>query len=201
MLGFERALSWGGRYRWGIESHLWEPRYEPLVNAVGLRAQLWWLRTDGTPVVEWDSDFNSRYERVMFTANTVRRPWSKIAFIPSVRVGFGHRLPEQETFSLGGFNGFPGYKIYEARGTVENVFSMLFKYHVGGPLYIITESVAGNIADENDARSALTLPPDHYVGGDRTGIELLTPFGPLRVEFGSNTLGHHQTTFSIGSWH
>lgn len=201
MLGFERALSWGGRYRWGFESHMWEPKYEPLVNAVGLRAQLWWLRNDGTPVLEWDSDFNTRYERVLFTANTIRHPWSRVTVVPSVRVGFGHRLPEQETFSLGGFNGFPGYRIYEARGTVENIFSLLFKYHIAGPLSFITETVGGNIVDENAARSVLTLPPDHAVGGDRSGIEMLTPFGPLRVEFGSNTLGHHQTTFSMGSWH
>ncbi|MEO7455535.1 MAG: alpha/beta fold hydrolase, partial [Gemmatimonadaceae bacterium] len=35
LLGFERALSWGGRYRWGLESHLWKGRDEPLLNAVG----------------------------------------------------------------------------------------------------------------------------------------------------------------------
>ncbi|MEO8621026.1 MAG: patatin-like phospholipase family protein [bacterium] len=200
MLGFERALSWGGRYRWGLESHTWKGRDEPVLNAVGLHSQFWWLRNNGTPIVTWDGDYNTRYDRTLITANTIRTFKTRWTFIPSLRVGFGHNLPAHETFSLGGFTGFPGYRIYEARGTVENVWSTLLKYHVGGPISVYNESATGAIYDENSARARLTLPPEKFIEGSRLGIEIETPLGPMRVELGSNSTGRQQASFSIGSW-
>lgn len=200
LLGFERALTWGGRYRWGLESHLWKTRDEPLLNAVGAHGQFWWLRTNGTPIVFMDADLNSRYERVLFTANTVRRFGKRWTWIPSVRVGFGNDLPAQETFSLGGYNGFPGYKVFEARGTVENSTSMLFKYHLTGPISLTAESVGGAIFDADTVRGALTLPVDKFVDGNRYGVEVETLLGPVRLDIGHNTTGRQQATLSIGTW-
>jgi NTE family protein len=201
MLGFERAVSWGGRYRWGAESHIWKGQDEPVLNAVGVRAQFWWLRTDGSPIVTWDSDFNTRYERAMLTANTIRTWGSRWTFVPGVRVSVGNKLPAHETFSLGGFGGFPGMKIYEARGSVENVFYFAVKYHLGGPVYIVNESASGNIYDEDEERAKLTLPPEKYIEGSRIGLEILTPIGPIRMEIGNNNFsGRQQASLSIGNW-
>jgi NTE family protein len=200
LFGFERALSWGGRYRWGVESHVWKTRDEPLVNAVGGRGQFWWLRPNGSPIITVDGDVNSRYQRVLVTANTVRHFRKRVTFIPSLRLGAGSNLPAQETFSLGGYNGFPGYKIFEARGTVENSTSLLFKYQLVGPLSLTAESVGGAIFDADTVRGAVTLPVDHFVDGNRYGVEIETPLGPVRLDVGHNTTGRQQATFSIGSW-
>jgi NTE family protein len=200
LVGFERALSWGGRYRWGAESHVWKTKDQPLLNALGLHGQFWWLRPNGSPIITVDGDFNTRYERVLLTANTVRHFGKRWTFIPSLRVGVGTDLPAQETFSLGGYNGFPGYKVFEARGTVENSTSLLFKYHLAGPLSLTAESVGGAIVDADSARGALTLPVEKFVDGNRYGLEIETPLGPVRLEVGHNTTGRQQATFSIGSW-
>jgi NTE family protein len=206
-VGFERALSWGGRYRWGLESHVWKAKHGPLVNAVGGRGQFWWIRADGSPIVTVDGDFNSRYLRTMVTANTVRHFWKRWTFIPSLRTGAGLRLPPQETFFLGGYRGFPGFKVFEARGTVESSTSMLLKYHLGSGLYLTAESVGGGVFDEDSTRAqsqGFAVHVDKYTGrefsGARYGLELLTPVGPIRLEMGHNDSGRSQATFSIGTW-
>ena len=201
MLGFERALSWGGRYRWGVQSHTWKNRDEPLVNAIGGHGQFWWLRQNGSPIITLEADINSRYQRALFTANTVRHFRKRWTFIPSMRIGVGNDLPAQETFSLGGFRGFPGYKVFEARGTIENSTSLLFKYHVAGPMSLIAETVGGAVFDADSVRGAATLPPSKFVDGNRFGVEVETPLGPVRLDLGHNTTGRQQATLSIGSWH
>ncbi len=201
MLGFERAVSWGGRYRWGVESHVWKGQEKPILNAVGVRAQFWWLRKDGTSIVTWDSDFNSRYERAMLTANTIRTWGKRWTFVPGLRASVGNNLPAHETFSLGGFGGFPGMKIFEARGTVENVVTFAVKYHIGGPVYLVNESASGNIYDEDSERARRTLPPEVSIEGSKIGLEILTPLGPIRMEIGSNNFsGRQQASLSIGNW-
>ena len=201
LFGFERALSWGGRYRWGLESHTWKPKGEALLNAVGAHGQFWWLRGNGSPIVTVEGDVNSRYERFLITANTERHFKRRWTFIPSVRFGFGSNLPEQEMFTLGGYNAFPGFKVFEARGTVENSTSLLFKYHLAGPISLTTENVSGAIFDADSVRGARTLPSGKFVDGNRYGVEVETPLGPVRLEVGHNTTGRQQATFSIGSWH
>ncbi|HEV7992050.1 MAG TPA: patatin-like phospholipase family protein [Gemmatimonadaceae bacterium] len=201
LVGFERALSWGGRYRWGLENHFWKMKDEPAVNAIGGHGQFWWLRPNGSPIVTVETDVNNRYQKILFTANTVRHPWKRWTFIPSIRLGGGSaNLPAQETFSLGGFNGFPGYKVFEARGTVENSTSLLFKYHLTGPVSLLAESVGGAIFDADTLRGQRNLPPTHFVDGNRYGVELETPLGPVRMDVGHNTAGRQQATLTIGSW-
>jgi hypothetical protein len=58
----------------------------------------------------------------------------------------------------------------------------------------------GVIVDADTARAAITKPPERFVDGNRYGIEIETPLGPMRVEVGHNTVGRQQATFSIGSW-
>jgi outer membrane protein assembly factor BamA len=217
LLGFERALSWGGRYRWGLESHLWKEKHEPLLNAVGGHGQFWWLREDGSSIATVDLDVNSRYKRALITANTVRHFRTRFTFIPSLRVGAGENLPSQETFSLGGYGGFPGYKAFEVRGDNENATGLLLKYRLAGPLSAVLENVNGFIMETDSARANLQnlpviCPPVNAkcaesektrgvgVVGLRWGFEMETPLGPIRLDLGHNSLGRQQARFSIGSW-
>jgi hypothetical protein len=198
LFGFERALSWRGRYRWGVESHFWAIKEQAPVNALGVHGQFWWLRTNDTPVVTLDGDFNSRYERLLLTAN---REWSfrkRFTLIPSVRVGVGHNLPLHETFALGGYSGFPGFRIFEQRSSVENITSWLLKYQLSGPLFLTIESSGAVIAQEDPLTGVYM--PEEVIGGERIGIEIETPVGPVRLGYGHNTIGRKQATFSIGSW-
>jgi hypothetical protein len=205
--GFERAMLWGGRYRWGVESHFWKGKREPALNAIGARSEFWWIRSDGSPIVTFDGNLNTRYARALLTANTVRHFKRRWTFIPSLRIGAGNNLPAQETFFLGGFAGFPGYRIYEARGVLENSISLLFKYHLGGGLFLTAETVGGGIFDEDPIRAK----SQHFdyteggltgrlVDGDRYGLELETLLGPIRFQLGHNTSGRQQATLTIGSW-
>jgi NTE family protein len=200
LLGFERALAWGGRYRWGAESHFWMPKAEPAVNAVGLRGEFWWLRRNGSPIVTIDGNLNTRYQRLLVTANTVRHFKRRFTFIPAVRLGLGHDLPDQETFSLGGADGFAGYRRFEVRGTFENTTTFLLKYALVGPISLTASSEDGVIVDADSVRSSITRPPAHFVDGNRYGLEIETPLGPMRIEVGHNTAGRQQASFSIGSW-
>jgi NTE family protein len=200
LVGFERALSWGGRYRWGAESHFWLPKQQAAVNAVGLRGAFWWLRGNGSPIVTIDGNMNTRYQRLLITGNTVRHFKRRFTFIPALRLGFGHNLPDQETFSLGGDDGFAGYRRYEVRGTFENTTTFMFKYALVGPISLTASSEDGVITDADSVRSNVTRPPLHFVDGNRYGIEIETVLGPMRVEVGHNTVGRQQASFSIGSW-
>jgi predicted acylesterase/phospholipase RssA len=199
LLGFERALSWGGRYRWGAESHFWLPKAQPAVNAVGLRGSFWWLRRNGSPIVTIDGNLNTRYQRLLITGNTVRHFKKRFTFIPAVRFGFGNDLPDQETFSLGGDDGFAGYRRYEVRGTFENTTTFMFKYALIGPISLTASSEDGVIRDADSVRSNITRPPKNFVDGNRYGIEIETVLGPMRVEVGHNTAGRQQASCSIGS--
>ena len=200
LLGFERALSWGGRYRWGAETHLWMPKQQPAVNAVGLRGEFWWLRRNGSPIVTVDGDLNPRYQRLLVTGNTVRHFKRRFTFIPGVRLGLGHDLPEQETFSLGGDDGFAGYRRYEVRGTFENTTTFMLKYALVGPISLTASSEDGVIVDADSVRASITRPPLHFVDGNRYGVEIETVLGPMRIEVGHNTEGRQQASFSIGAW-
>jgi hypothetical protein len=198
LVGFERALSWRGRYRWGIESHFWAMKEAAPVNAVGLRGQFWWLRPDGTPIVTLDGDFNSRYERVLLTANKEWHFRRRFTLIPSLRIGAGHDLPLHESFALGGYSGFPGFRIFEERSSVENLTSWLLKYQLAGPLSLTIESSGAAIADQDPGTGQYVERP--VIGGEAIGLELATPVGPVRLGYGHNTIGRKQATFTIGSW-
>jgi NTE family protein len=203
LFGFERALSWRGRYRWGIEHHLWKVKEQQPVNALGLHGQFWWLRTNGTPIVAVDADFNSRYQRLLLSAN---KEWSfrkRYTLIPSLRIGVGSRLPLHETFALGGYQGFPGFRVFEQRSSVENITSWLLKYQITGPLFLTIESSVAAMRDQDPVTGDYVDKPEFGsvpIGGERIGLELTTPIGPVRIGYGHNTIGRKQATFTIGTW-
>jgi hypothetical protein len=203
LVGFERALAWRGRYRWGIESHAWKLKEAAPVNAVGVHGQFWWFRPDDTPIVTLDGDFNTRYERVLLTANKEWHFLSRYTLIPRVRIGVGHDLPFHETFPLGGYAGFPGFRVFEQRSSVENITSWLLKYRITGPLSLTIESAVAVLADQDPVTGEYVPKPDiggAPIGGESVGLELSTPVGPVRIGYGHNTIGRKQATFTVGTW-
>jgi hypothetical protein len=198
LFGFERALSWRGRYRWGVESHFWKLKEEAAVEAIGLHGQFWWLRANGTSIVTVDGDFNSRYKRLLLTANKEWHFRKRYTLIPRLRIGAGVDLPLHETFSLGGYEGFPGLRVFEQRSSVESITSWLLKYRLSGPLFLTIESSAAAIAIQDPVtRQYVDQPP---LAGEAVGVELTTPFGPIRLDYGHNSIGRKQARFAIGTW-
>jgi hypothetical protein len=198
LFGFERALSWRGRYRWGLESHLWKLRDEAPVEAVGLHGQFWWLRANGTPIVTVDGDVNSRYERLLVTANKEWHFLQRYTLIPRLRVGAGHNLPLHETFSLGGYEGFPGFRVFEQRSSLQTVTTWVLKYRISGPLFLTIENAGAGVVTQDPLTGEYT--PETFISGEAVGLELATPFGPVRLGYGHNTIGRKQATFTIGTW-
>jgi outer membrane protein assembly factor BamA len=176
---------------------------EAPVNALGVRGQFWWLRANGTPIVTLDGEFNSRYERMLLTASkewNFRKRWT---LIPNLRIGIGHDLPLHETFALGGYHGFPGFRVFEMRSSVETITSWLLKYRITGPLSLVIESSGAGVLDQDPVTGEYRPKPeigDKPIGGESVGLELATPVGPIRLGYGHNTIGRKQATFSIGSW-
>jgi hypothetical protein len=203
LVGFERALSWRGRYRWGVESHLWKLKEQAPVNALGVRGQFWWLRANGTPIVTFDGEVNSRYQRMLLTANkewSFRQRWT---LVPKVRLGVGRDLPLHETFALGGYSAFPGLRVFEVRSSIETVTSWLLKYRIAGPLSFTIESGGFGVLDQDPVTGQYRAKPElgeKPIGGEGVGLEITTPVGPIRLGYGHNTIGRKQATFSIGNW-
>jgi NTE family protein len=203
LAGFERALSWRGRYRWGVESHFWKLKEQAPVNALGVRAQFWWLRPNGTPVVTFDGELNSRYQRALFTANKEWRFRKRWTVIPRLRLGIGNDLPLHETFALGGYEAFPGYRVFEIRSSLESHTSWIVKYQVTGPLFLTLENAGAAVWDQDPVTHEYVQKlqqEDKTFGGEALGLELTTPLGPIKVGYGHNWIGRKQATFSIGSW-
>jgi NTE family protein len=199
LLGFERGFSWGGRYRWGLESHVWKPRDEPTLFSEGMHGTFWIIRHDGEPALTFDSDLNTRYQRVQLIGDAART-YGRWTIVPGVRLALGNNLPLYETFSFGGYEGFPGFKAFEVRGTNEAVGSLSLKYHIGGPLYARVESDLGRMTNSDTLIAQYTVQARQWVEGTRYGFELSTPVGPLRLELGNNSMGRQQASFIIGTW-
>jgi predicted acylesterase/phospholipase RssA len=198
LFGFERALSWRGRYRWGLESHLWKLKEEAPVQALGLHGQFWWLRANGEPIVTVDGDVNTRYERLLVTMN---REWNfrrRYTLVLRGRLGLGHDLPLHETFSLGGYGGFPGFRVFEQRSAMEAITTWVLKYRVSGPLFLTVESAGAGVRTQVPATGEYS--PETLIEGRAAGVELTTPFGPLRLDYGVNSVGRKQARFTIGTW-
>ena len=107
-------------------------------------------------------------------------------------------MPLQETFALGGYDGFPGFRFAEQRSDVENVTSWLFEYNIGGPLFLTYENSAAAVANEQLERHSYADPT--FIDGNRFGVKLETPVGPVKLELGHNTTGRQQAVFKVGTW-
>ncbi len=199
LIGSEQQFSDFFRYRAGVESQLWKIEDSSTVTAVGLRATLWMLRGNGEPIMTFEGDMNNKYRKAMVTAGITYK-YSRISVTPKIRAGVGTDLPNHETYSVGGFDGFPGYKVFEVRGSQEFSGSMLFRVAVKGPLHIRLEPAVMRMNDENELRASIISLPSGWIGGVRGGLDIGTPIGPIRFEIGRNSAGKTQGAVVVGNW-
>jgi NTE family protein len=118
-----------------------------------------------------------------------------------LRAGWGNRLPLQHTFSLGGDDGFAGFRLGELRGSQEVFGSLLFKLPINATLKLRVETMAGAVG----TGYGFLQPVDSTRYGKlntgvRAGFEVDTPLGPIRVEEGINGQGRKATLIRVGYW-
>ncbi len=194
-----RAGVWQGEI--GLEGRVWR---EPLVNTrgtAGLRASLFRAESDYEmgSVIEMLALYD--FQRARVDANKKWEVAGDFDITARVRGGWGNRLPLQETFPLGGDDGFAGFRIGELRGTQEAFGSMLVRKKITSIFHARVEFMSGEVATGYGAlpRVAGTTSGELF-GGIRAGLEAATPVGPIRVEEGVANTGQRAILIRVGRW-
>lgn len=186
------------RDRWwfqaGATGSAWHDSTRSNGTAAGLAAGAHQVDRQGNHLLDLGAEWTSVFSKA--TAD-VTWPLSMGALhvTPRLRYGWGERLPSQLSYALGGDEGFPGLHIGERRGDRESYASTLFAYRVLGPLLVRLELAAGATALGGDL-----VPRRGWIAGVRSGVGVDSPVGPIRAEYGYNSL-HRGTVFiRVGRW-
>ena len=194
-----RAGVWQGEI--GLDARAWR---EPLRNTrgtFGLRAAAYLASSEYQmgSVVEALGFHDFQRGRVDLT-----RTWRIVGGLDltaRVRGGWGNRLPIQETFQLGGDDGFAGFRIGELRGTQEVFGSALFRKRLNRLLHLRVELMSGEVADGYGVLQRVPgTTAGELFGGVRAGFEATTPVGPIRVEEGIANTGQRAILIRVGTW-
>ena len=186
------------RNRWwfeaGVAGAAWHDSTRSNATAGGVSGAMYHVDRQGNHLVDLGAVWTSVFSKV--TADVI---WplgvGSLHVSPRLRYGWGSELPWQQSFTLGGDDGFPGLHIGERRGDREAYASTLFTYRVLGPLLVRLELAAGATAVGGDL-----APRDGWLAGARAGLGLDTPVGPIRAEYGYNSV-HRGTAFiRVGRW-
>jgi predicted acylesterase/phospholipase RssA len=186
------------RNRWwfqaGATGTAWHDSTRSKGTAAGLAVGTYQVDRQGNHLVDLGGEWTSVFSKVRAD---VAWPLSigVLRVTPSLRYGWGDRLPSQLSYTLGGDEGFPGLHIGERRGDREAYASTQFTYRVLGPLLVRLELAAGATAVGGDL-----VPRGGWIAGARTGVGVDTPVGSIRAEYGYNSL-HRGTVFiRVGRW-
>ncbi len=200
LAGIRPLFEAGWTYELGPEYRLWrEPGLGTRGTAGGRVAVR--LRRQGSPdpivaleaivLAAWQS---SRLEIAATQA------FGRFEVRPRLRVGWGHRLPIQHTFTLGGLDGFAGLRMLEVRGEHEAFASMLFRWPLGRLLNARIEPMAGIVGSAPGIFVRRGADQGLVLAGLRVGIDLESPIGPIRVEQGFNNQDRRAALVRFGYW-
>jgi hypothetical protein len=177
----------------GLRGYAW--RIPDAADSQDLEASVQLLRVprgDGMRVF-LDGSWTPRYQRVVLH---VERPMavSGVRLRPFARLAWGEGLPFALGFWPGGYDGFPGFKTVNHRGDREVTAALDVQYPLAGKL-----SLRGLMAT---GRSGVGGPmlDGPWVTGVRAGLNLDTRIGPMRLEYGVATRGHHAWFIRLGSF-
>ena len=184
----------------GLAEYLWREPGRGTRGSFGMRAAIFRARNDADLGNLIEVIGLGDYQRGRLDLSRVVEI-SGVEIRPRVRVGWGNRLPIQHTFTLGGDDGFAGYRITELRGSQEVFGSLLLRRRLNG---IVKARLEGMIGSIGDGDGFLTKRTDTYFGavktGFRIGVEAATPLGPIRAEEGFSGDGHRALLVRFGYW-
>jgi predicted acylesterase/phospholipase RssA len=194
-----RVGVWQGEI--GLDARVWR---EPLRNTrgtFGLRASAFLAGSEYEmqSIVEALDFYDFQRGRVDLSKNW--RLGGDVDITTRFRGGWGNRLPIQETFQLGGDDGFAGFRIGELRGSQELFGSFLLRKRLNRLLHLRIELMSGEVADGYGVLQRVrgTTQGEPF-GGVRAGFEASTPVGPIRVEEGIANTGQRALFIRVGTW-
>ncbi len=194
-----RVGVWQGEI--GLDARVWR---EPLRNTrgtFGLRASAFLAGSeyDMQSIVEALDFYDFQRGRMDLSKNW--RLGGDVDITARVRAGWGNRLPIQETFQLGGDDGFAGFRIGELRGSQEAFGSFLLRKRLNRLLHLRIEMMSGEVADGYGVLQRVQgTTQGELFGGVRAGFEASTPVGPIRVEEGIANTGQRALFIRVGTW-
>lgn len=195
--GLEQVLPGRWRGRLGVEARAWRDETERLGAATGeavggvvslVRRGAYGLRGSA------EATLASPWRRAAFDLG-FRVEIGRLGLEPQLRVGTGRSLPLQQTFALGGVEGFPGLHIGELRGDREVMGALHATWLVQGPVSLRLILAAGRVGEGGDL-----LEARDWLGGARGGVKVETPIGPVVAEYGRATNRHEVVFVRVGRW-
>jgi NTE family protein len=194
-VGAEQGLGSRWRLSGGFRFQSWHDPRAGDRSTVGGVLQLSSGATRSAQSLEAQAVLTDRYRLVSVWASTRLQLSPRLGLLPSVRFGWGSRLPIQETFMLGGYEGFPGLHIGEFRGDRELYGGLAFSYALIGPVAVRLETAAGRTA-----LGGPVWPGGRWEFGARAGLTTETPIGAIRVEYGRARGGRDAMFVRLGEW-
>ena len=190
---------WAGEV--GFDARVWREPERNTRGTFGVRASVFRAASE--------YEMGTKAEMLAFTdfqrgKIDVTKRWSlagEVDFTAELSGGWGNRLPVQETFALGGDDGFAGFRIGELRGTQEAFASILVRKRLNAMLHLRMQIMGGDVSS---GYGTLVRVPGttsgEVFGGIRAGLEASTPVGPIRVEEGVANTGQRAILIRVGRW-
>jgi predicted acylesterase/phospholipase RssA len=155
----------------GAAEYLWREPGRGTRGSFGMRATIFQARNDADLGNLIEVIGLGDYQRARIDLSYVLDV-NGVEMRSRLRAGWGNRLPIQHTFTLGGDDGFAGYRITDLRGSQEVFGSLLLRRRLNSIVKARLEGMVGSIGD---GTGFLRQQTDTYFGavkaGFRVGVE------------------------------
>ncbi|MDX2184685.1 MAG: patatin-like phospholipase family protein [Gemmatimonadaceae bacterium] len=164
--------------------------------AWGVGVQLRRAVGEGGTRLDLNGEITNRYSDARLVVRSTRT-FGRVSVSPMLRASAVTRgSPAQLLPTLGGRDGFAGMHIGSGLGLTEAMGQLDTGLPLFGPLNLQITVMAGQTWDENGGRTY----NEPVVFGVRSGVGLDSPVGPIRIQYGENTLGQHMWYIRFGRW-
>ncbi|MBX7119487.1 MAG: patatin-like phospholipase family protein, partial [Gemmatimonadaceae bacterium] len=198
-IGLRPLYDPGWSYELGADVRFWEGRSVVRRGTAGVRYAVRY-RERGSPAPTFSVDAVGLREWQRLSADLARTFRVGRADVrPRLRAGWGRRLPLHQTFTLGGLDGFAGLRMLEQRGDHELFGSLLVRWPLWRQLHGRFEPMVGVTGQGGYFQGPGALDGT-VLAGARVGVDLDTPFGPIRIEQGVNNQDRRQALIRFGTW-
>jgi hypothetical protein len=198
--GIGRRRERGWRFQLGPELLLWHEDTRGDHTSLGGRGVL--ERVGGPAGIQFrlDGAVTTAYQSAA-TEAAVGFELGHLLVQPHIRFGWASdSTPLQSTFPLGGYEGFPGLRLFERRGVQELLFGLAFQHPIVGPIAARLEGMAGAVGSGDGFLERGSGYNGEWLEGVRGGLEIRTPLGPVRIEEGVNSNGDWEGFVRVGTW-
>lgn len=164
-------------------------------SAYGVTVQFVRVRSDPRFVPRVDLEYTSRYTRLQaLTASTFHHGAYDVAITSRV-IWADRELPLMDATTLGGTDGMAGLRLFQQRGHAEVSSAVEVARPVLGPLALQLTAQGGQVSVDEYRPLA-----GQWIAGMRVGFGAVTPIGPMRVQYGFNSLNEHRWFVRLGRW-